>query len=260
MIKQYEILWVDDEPELIEPFIRELRQSREIKFNVHHFERVDVADVEFARLAEVTGVVLDVMMPGGDLFTPAATKENQTTGLLLLQRWKDQLLRRNQPVIILTNRAVSDIESFVQSLKFPEDFVKVYHKAGDTSAKLFVEQLGKHLLLNDVKRLDVIIPKELISRVYSKVESWQQQSKHKVKISENAIRLITIVIQNIGDDPATSWKMQEHPSIYQNQAIEKLPCILNDLTANTNSTTLSSWSILHRISRILDDYCPVPKK
>lgn len=146
---QNEIIWVDDERLWVEPYVDVLRTTG---FTVHYYDSVDMADRCYDQLIEVNGCVLDVMMPCGDLFSEEATQSGEITGLLLLRKWKDRLIARRQPVGILTNRSVLEVQDFVAGLGFPPGFVKIWHKKADTSKQKFPEKLRSLLQSNKVWR------------------------------------------------------------------------------------------------------------
>src|SRR5437899_8291822 len=129
-----EIIWVDDEPLWGERHIEELRR---FNWTVYPFDNVDDADTNYDSLTGVNGVVLDINMPWGTLFTEEMTSKGLTTGIKLLGLWRDRLIARKQPVFVLTNRDVDAVEAEIAKLKISALFVKTLHKKGGTSPKLF---------------------------------------------------------------------------------------------------------------------------
>jgi CheY-like chemotaxis protein len=92
------ILLIDDEKQYIENVISELEA---LHINVRFCPGVDDAIRQIRSGAEIfDGVVCDVMMPGGNTFTAVATDNGKYTGLLLLEKLREEGLKI--PVVLLT--------------------------------------------------------------------------------------------------------------------------------------------------------------
>jgi len=128
-----QLIWVDDEKRWVQPYVDYLKG---VGYMVRLFPDIDTADQQYDQCVDAVGIILDVMMPGGDLFTEEKTEEGHRTGLLLLARWRDRIVARGQHVFVLTNRGVDEIKAEVKALNFPHGLVEVEHK-GYTNAKTF---------------------------------------------------------------------------------------------------------------------------
>ncbi len=99
------ILFVDDEPRYVRLFLEELKYAG---LRYAYMRKVDDAlDFVDENLADVSLLVLDIMMPPGRSFDSAQTRYGLDTGIRFYER-----VRRNSPalpVIILTN--VTDEEA-----------------------------------------------------------------------------------------------------------------------------------------------------
>ena len=75
--------------------------------------------------------------------------------------------------------------------------------------------------------------------------------------------MLTQMVINIGEDPSPIWaKVDAEPN--QRYAISVIPNILNALEyrgrfSSKKTAKISSWELLHGISAILDEWCPIPK-
>ena len=96
------ILFIDDEEKRVETYLQELTLARkEVSFQYN----VDKALAFFKKnAANIDLVILDIMMPFGDAFTPEETKQGLRTGLSVYQRIRER--SSDLPMLILTN--VSD--------------------------------------------------------------------------------------------------------------------------------------------------------
>src|SRR5258708_3383773 len=131
------VLMIDDEKEWGTSYRSALETAG---FEVVFFKGVDKAKEYYETQGGfVHALVLDVMMPGGDWFTPTRTHRGRDTGLLMLEEWKIALIERNQPVFILTNRNDEELVIFVRT-HFPDKFVVICHKL-NSSDTLFPLQL-----------------------------------------------------------------------------------------------------------------------
>jgi CheY-like chemotaxis protein len=92
------ILFIDDEKRYVDNICSELAfLGKQVTF-------CDGVDAAFALLegsGEVEGIVCDVMMPHGKLFTAPQTDENRKTGLRFVEFIRSSGI--NLPVVLLTN-------------------------------------------------------------------------------------------------------------------------------------------------------------
>jgi DNA-binding response OmpR family regulator len=98
------ILFIDDEKRRMDSFAMELQLSgNEVIF----CDQVDTAWSYFENHSdEIKLIVLDIMMPHGDLFEEDSTDDGLRTGSLLYERIREN--KPDMPVVIFTN--VSDEE------------------------------------------------------------------------------------------------------------------------------------------------------
>lgn len=143
-MSETQLIWVDDEPMWVEPYIDYLEESG---YKVRFYLDADSADAEYDKLVDAKAIILDVMMPGGSLFTYTQTEGGQRTGLLLLALWKDRIIARKQPVFVLTNRDVPLITAGIEAFKFPKGLLAVEHKK-NTSIKDFPRRMEALLRSN----------------------------------------------------------------------------------------------------------------
>ncbi len=109
------ILFIDDEPEYITPYVDAFRLEG---FEVQVISDVDVAwHIIRNNKDSVDAVFLDIMMPPGRLFSGSDTKEGLRTGLNFLHLMKQ--LDEHIPVICLTN---ADSRSF-EKIDHPHCFI-----------------------------------------------------------------------------------------------------------------------------------------
>lgn len=101
------ILFVDDEPRRVKPYIEELELSGykvEFKDNIY-----DALNFWKERKQDLELIILDIMMPIGDDFDEAAQQESEfglETGIYF---YKKYLKSQGVPVILFTHRADAKI-------------------------------------------------------------------------------------------------------------------------------------------------------
>lgn len=115
--------------------------------------------------------------------------------------------------------------------------------------------------------------KEIIKeKVNEQVNQWTiLQSKIGMEwyISSKAIDLMTELIENIKEDPSLTWNKNLDYENSQEYAITLIPNMLNELIQGGNRVIkrkrtitdgkLTSWEILHSLSKTIDKWCFVPK-
>lgn len=107
---------------------------------------------------------------------------------------------------------------------------------------------------------------EIKEQVKLSIAKWQQLERMRqspVKLTDGAEELIVQMIVNIEKDPSPYWKSVELDAV-QRFAISTIPNVLIDmdrryLRIRMKREDISSWEILHNISRALDNWCPIPK-
>jgi len=77
--------------------------------------------------AQYSCLVLDVMMPPPKDWE-ARTQDGLFTGVEILKECQDEIIAVELPVLILTNQKLEEVNAKVESLKFPDELVKVHAK------------------------------------------------------------------------------------------------------------------------------------
>lgn len=92
-------IFIDDEPHFISAFV----QAFEITgFTVNVIDNVDDAWEKISSmLDDIDAVILDIMMPPGNLFTIEETKNGLHTGFVFIEKMAE--LDERIPIIVLTN-------------------------------------------------------------------------------------------------------------------------------------------------------------
>lgn len=107
---------------------------------------------------------------------------------------------------------------------------------------------------------------EIKEGVESSIAKWlelERMRQRPVELTNGATKLIVQMIVNIENDPSPYWEKVE-PDAVQRFAISTLPNILVEIDQrywhyHREQKIVSSWEILHDISRALDKWCPIPK-
>jgi len=107
---------------------------------------------------------------------------------------------------------------------------------------------------------------EIQERVESAIVNWQELERMRrspFELTNGAKNLIVQLIVNIEKDPSPYWEEVDSDAV-QKFAIATLPNVLLEIIlryryVDRRQTTISSWEILHDISRALDKWCPIPK-
>ncbi len=119
------LLFIDDEGFYARPYRDKLVRDHTVEF----VDDAKLALEIFVRDAAIDCIILDIMMPTPAGIAAAATDDGLITGIWWLEQAKDILVARRVPVMILTNRGRSTIESHVHDLSFPPDQVEIRLKA-----------------------------------------------------------------------------------------------------------------------------------
>lgn len=112
--------------------------------------------------------------------------------------------------------------------------------------------------------------KEIETQVSEAIERWtglpRALEMKGRSVSPQAKALLVTFIMNIERDPSPLWRVRDNASLVaaQRYAIDVLPNILNDVQRgmryrDRTGQLLTTWEILHSLSRVLDDWCPIPK-
>jgi CheY-like chemotaxis protein len=114
------ILFVDDEERRMESYIEELRRSN---FLVQYEKDVGKA-LDFFRINynELELLILDVMMPIGDIFEDVDTNYGLITGIKFYDRVRQD--SPNVPIVIFTNMVEDNIQEKIQN----DEKVQILHK------------------------------------------------------------------------------------------------------------------------------------
>jgi DNA-binding response OmpR family regulator len=104
------ILFVDDEPRWVEPYRRELQDAG---FEVDQ-ENTIVGAIKYLddHGAQLSLLILDIMMPHGTIFTAEETRNGRRTGVLMFKRVRETF--PTLPVIFLTNVSDETVEVYVR--------------------------------------------------------------------------------------------------------------------------------------------------
>lgn len=107
---------------------------------------------------------------------------------------------------------------------------------------------------------------EIEKGVESSVAKWlelERMRQRPLELTNGAKKLVVQMIANIGSDPSPYWGSVELDTV-QRFAVSTLPNILVEIGQRyrhfyKEQQIVSSWEILHDISRALDKWCPIPK-
>lgn len=114
MIKQL-IVYVDDEPRLIDTYIRELQFDYEVK----HFDAVDkVLEFLVKTTKDIQLLILDVMMSPGNELSLGNTQNGLRTGLVLYEKIRKD--NAQLPIIIFTNVTKDEQNEIVKKIEQDE--------------------------------------------------------------------------------------------------------------------------------------------
>lgn len=105
------IIFVDDEPRLIDAYIRELKFDYEV---MHLSDINNLLNILEQKSKEIKLLILDVMMPPGNILSLNKTQHGLKTGLLLYEK-----IRKNNsqlPIIIFTNVTKDEQNEIVKKI------------------------------------------------------------------------------------------------------------------------------------------------
>ena len=110
-------------------------------------------------------------------------------------------------------------------------------------------------------------------RTKEQVQQWQNLQNRlgepPIRVTEKAVDLISLIISNIDDDPSLFWNKERGAmDDLQQKAISLVPNVLNEVLYGSNTLRrirrrnieeISTWEILHSMTRILDSWCFISK-
>lgn len=99
------VLFIDDEPENIKSFMQAFELSN---YDIEVISNVDDAwKIVQAESPEILAIILDIMMPPGDLLEYEKTKQGLRSGVFFIEKIKQ--FDERIPVVILTNVDKSEL-------------------------------------------------------------------------------------------------------------------------------------------------------
>ncbi len=114
---------------------------------------------------------------------------------------------------------------------------------------------------------------QIKKQVNEQVNIWlflQKKRQVNIEFTIGATELLCLIIENIETDQSISWDYNNvNYNTDQEYAISLIPNALNDIypfrrnkfeSDLGKSYTISSWELLHSITKILDRLCFIPKK
>jgi CheY-like chemotaxis protein len=123
------ILFVDDDNRYIKSYIEELRYCG---YEVIHQNNVDKAiGFVFDKIEDIDLLLLDIMMPPGELFENQDTFYGLRTGLFFLKEVKELSFNHVFPIVIFTNVPANNLPNETRELVLqkeeysPSDLVKI---------------------------------------------------------------------------------------------------------------------------------------
>ncbi|MCH7408954.1 hypothetical protein MM239_06080 [Belliella sp. DSM 111904] len=115
--------------------------------------------------------------------------------------------------------------------------------------------------------------KEIIrEQVNRQIKEWirlQNELGGEYSISPKAIDFVVEVVENIQEDPSSTWQRENfNYEASQERAISLVPEALNDIIAygrlrsyrRRRDRKITSWEIWHSLSRTIEKWCFVPKE
>ncbi len=123
------IVFVEDDRFFSYHYLQRLRGHFERTHQIVYQSNIDDA-LKFihAPHCEIALIILDIMMPGPVDVPPEETEDGHMTGIWLMRRLRDDLLKRGLKIMVLTNRQSGDVEERVNEIAFPQDQVEVRRK------------------------------------------------------------------------------------------------------------------------------------
>jgi CheY-like chemotaxis protein len=124
MKKQYKTLFIDDELFFAQPYVDELGKFSTVAIRTSASEAVD----EFQKATDdYICSVLDVMLPPPKGWE-VKTKEGLDTGIEVLRRCRDNIIKAKLPVVVLTQRQWAYVKDEVAIMNFPAGLVEIHSK------------------------------------------------------------------------------------------------------------------------------------
>jgi hypothetical protein len=123
-----------------------------------------------------------------------------------------------------------------------------------------------------------MIREEINNKVKDQLELWtilQKKRNKNIVFTKGASDLLCQLIENIEIDQSNHWIIDGGDFVsIQEYAISLIPNALNDIypypyknrrgynfgNIFNDNYTISSWELLHSITKILDSFCFIPKK
>lgn len=124
IVQTQTILFIDDELFFAQPYVDELERLAPVTLRTAALEAVD----EFTlRSNSYLCAVVDVMLPPPSGWDDK-TKEGLDTGLEVLRRCGDDIVKAQLPIIVLTHRAKGYVQGEIDLIGFPGGLVELQSK------------------------------------------------------------------------------------------------------------------------------------
>jgi CheY-like chemotaxis protein len=130
------LLFIDDERFFARQYSRELEPHYGVTICRSVKDGIDILNSGKA----IDALILDIQMPTPPGVADYETRDGVDTGLWALQTYRQQLVDRALPILILTNRRPDEIEKRVHSLHFRSGQVEIFYKP-DVSPVEFARRL-----------------------------------------------------------------------------------------------------------------------
>jgi hypothetical protein len=108
---------------------------------------------------------------------------------------------------------------------------------------------------------------DIAEQIRNKILEWQKQ--RAASVSEQAKQIIVATVSAISYDPHPGWRlpggMMPWPSLdeglseVQQDAINKLPEILDEIASQSKAKNINTFCLLHIAPHILNKMCPFDK-
>jgi len=108
---------------------------------------------------------------------------------------------------------------------------------------------------------------EIDTSVEKEIDAWineqQQSSDRAYEITKGVRSFFSEVIENIRTDPSPRWRTGNGTDGNQRTAISNISTALTTVSQQVRqqpgTIKISTWEIWHRMGKILDDLCFIPK-
>lgn len=134
------IIFVDDEVMWSKPFVVELEKS----FLVEYRKTVIAGREAVFAHEDAKLLILDVMMPPPTDGLDAETEGGLATGIWLLEQIRKIIILRPLPVLVLTNRIITDVERRLADANIPKHLLEARSKMN--TPKFFIPHLVAQLI------------------------------------------------------------------------------------------------------------------